>query len=71
MPASNYRGEISFERDYFLLSDTIAISNVNISIVDISQMNIEKLIRDVREEKAIRLLKQIMENNVMLLNLQR
>ena len=31
----------------------------------------EELIRDVGEEEATRLLKQIMENNVMLLNLQR
>ncbi len=46
-------------------------SNVNISIIDISQMNIEGLIRDMREEKVTRLLKQIMEDNVMLLNLQR
>jgi len=41
------------------------------SIVDVSQVNMERLIRDMGEEKAIRLLKQIMENNVMLLNLQR
>ena len=31
----------------------------------------EELIRDIGEEEATRLLKQIMENNVMLLNLQR
>jgi len=48
------------------LSDAIAIS-----IVDISQINIEELIRDVREDEEMRLLKQIMENNMMLLNLQR
>jgi len=41
------------------------------SIVDISQVNIEGLIRDMGEEKAMRLLKQIMENNMMLLSLQR
>ena len=40
------------------------------SIVDISQINIEGLIRDVREEEVMRLLKQVLENNVMLLNLQ-
>ena len=39
------------------------------SIVDISQINMEELIRDIREEEVIRLLKQIMENNMMLLNL--
>ena len=31
----------------------------------------EGLIRDVKEEKAMRLLKQVLENNVMLLNLQK
>jgi len=31
----------------------------------------EGLIRDVGEEKAMRLLKQVMENNMLLLNLQR
>jgi len=41
------------------------------SIVDISQINMEELIRDIREEEVIRLLKQIMENNMMLLNLQK
>jgi len=41
------------------------------SIVDISQVNMEELIRDIEEEEETRLLKQIMENNVMLLNLQR
>jgi len=40
-------------------------------IVDISQMNMEELIRNVGEKKVTRLLKQIMENNVMLLNLQK
>jgi len=34
-------------------------------------MNMEGLIRDVWEKKVTRLLKQIMENNVMLLNLQK
>ena len=48
------------------LSDAIATS-----IVDISQISMEGLIRDVKEEKAMRLLKQVLENNVMLLNLQK
>ena len=34
-------------------------------------MNMEELIRDMEEEKVTRLLKQIMENNVILLNLQK
>jgi len=40
-------------------------------IVDISQVHMKRLIRNVEEEEAMRLLKQVMENNVMLLNLQR
>jgi len=31
----------------------------------------EGLIRDVEEEEAMRLLKQVIENNMMLLNIQR
>jgi len=53
------------------LLDTITMSSVNTCIIDISQMNIEGLTRDVKEEKVTRLLKQIMESNVMLLNLQK
>jgi len=49
-----------------MLSDTMVTG-----IVDISQVNMEELIRDVEEEEVIRLLKQILENNIMLLNLQR
>ena len=60
-----------FERDCFPLSDTMAISSFNQNIVDISQVNIKRLIRDVGEKEVTRLLKQIMENNMMLLNLQR
>jgi len=53
------------------LLDTITMSSVNTCIIDISQMNIEGLTRNVKEEKITRLLKQIMESNVMLLNLQK
>jgi len=31
----------------------------------------EELVRDVKEEEAMRLLKQVLENNVMLLKLQK
>jgi len=41
------------------------------SIVDISQINTERLIRNIEKEEAMRLLKQIIENNVILLNLQK
>ena len=40
-------------------------------IVDISQVNIEGLIRDMREEEAMRLLKQVIENNKIILKLQK
>ena len=53
------------------MSDTITMSSVNTCIIDISQINIEELTRDVKKEKVTRLLKQIMESNVMLLNLQK
>ena len=53
------------------MTDTMAISSFNQNIVDISQVNIKGLIRDVGEKEVTRLLKQIMENNIMLLNLQR
>jgi len=41
-----------------------------IRIVNISQVNIRELIRYVEKEKATRLLKQVIKNNMMLLNLQ-
>jgi len=48
------------------LSDAMATS-----IVNISHMDIEELIRDVEEGKAMRLLKQIIKNNEMILKLQK
>jgi len=47
----------------------MAISSVNLSIMNISQVNMEELIRDVGEEKVIRLLKMIMKNNTKILEL--
>ena len=41
------------------------------SIVDISQINIKELVKYMEEEEATRLSKQILENNIMLLNLQK
>ena len=49
-----------------MLSNTMATS-----IVDISQINMEELIRDMGEKEAMRLLKQMLENNMMFLNLQK
>ena len=54
-------GDIVFE-----LSDVMATN-----IVDISQVNMEELIRDVGKKEAMRLLKQVMENNIMILKLQK
>ena len=47
------------------------LNAITTSIVDISQINIKGLIREVGEEKTTRLLKQVIENNVLILNLQR
>jgi len=41
------------------------------NIVDVSQVNMEELIRGVGKKKAMRLLKQIMENNIIILKLQK
>ena len=41
------------------------------SIIDISQINIKGLVKYIKEEEATRLLKQVLENNIMLLNLQK
>ena len=54
-----------------MLSNAMAISSVNLSIVDISQVNMEELIRNVGEEEAIRLLKMIMKNNTKILEFQK
>ena len=51
---------------HFMLSNTMATS-----IVDINQINMEELIRDMGEKEAMRLLKQMLENNMMFLNLQK
>ena len=42
-----------------------------IKIIDISQVNMKELIRDVGKEEVTRLLKQVIENNVILLKLQK
>ena len=41
------------------------------SIIDISHINIGGLVRDIGEEEEMRLSKQVLENNIMLLNLQK
>ena len=48
----------------FRLLDTMAIN-----IFD--QISVKELIRDIEEEKAMRLLKQVIENNLMILKLQK
>jgi len=40
-------------------------------MADISQVNIEEMIREYGEEEAVRLMNIIMENNVMMLKLQK
>jgi len=48
------------------LSNTIATS----SIVDLSQLNLEEMIREIREEEVVRLWKIIIENSTKILELQ-
>jgi len=40
-------------------------------MADISQVNMEEMIREYGEEEAVRLMNVIMENNVMMLKLQK
>jgi len=40
-------------------------------MADISQVNMEEIIREYGEEEAVRLMNVIMENNVMMLKLQK
>ena len=49
-----------------MLLDTMATS-----IIDISPINIGGLVRDIGKEEEMRLSKQVLENNIMLLNLQK
>ena len=52
--------------DSFLLLNVTAVSN----IVDISQLNMKELVRNIEEEEAVRMLNIIMENNTKILELQ-
>jgi len=38
-------------------------------MADISQVNIEEMVRKYGEEETVRIMKEIMENNVMMLKL--
>ena len=51
--------------------NNIAMSSFNQNIGDISQVNMKRLIRDVGEEEVMKLLKQVIKNNLMLLKLQK
>jgi len=46
------------------------IAAVNQSIVDLSQSNLEEMVREMREEEVTKILKIIMENNTKILELQ-
>jgi len=43
---------------------------MNQSIVDLGQLNLKKMIREMGEEKVTRMLKIIVENNTKILELQ-
>ena len=47
----------------------MTMSSFDQSIVDISQMNMEELIRDIEEKEVVKILKIIMENNTKILEL--
>ena len=47
------------------------MSSFNQNIGDISQVNMKRLIRDVGEEEVMKLLKQVIKNNLTLLKLQK
>ena len=55
----------------FPLSNAIVTSSFNQSIVDISQINMEELIRNIGEKEVTRLLKKVIENNIKILELQK
>ena len=52
--------------DSFLLLNVMAVGN----IVDISQLNMEELVRNIEEKEAVRMLNIIIENNTKILELQ-
>jgi len=49
----------------------MAMNSFNQSIMDISQINKEELIRNIGKEETTRLLKTVMENNIKILELQK
>jgi len=49
----------------------MAMNSFNQSIMDISQINKEELIRNIEKEETTRLLKTVMENNIKILELQK
>jgi len=53
----------------FGLSNSIATDRFNQNIFD--QISVERLIRDIGKEEAIRLLKKVVENNQKILELQK
>ena len=57
------------QRYHFLLLDTMATNSFNQNIFN--QISVERLIRDVEEEEMMRLLKQMVENNQKISELQK
>jgi len=51
--------------------DFVFKEEIRNKIADISQINIEKMVRKYGEEETVRLMKVIMENNVTMLKLQK
>ena len=51
--------------------DFVFEEEIRNKMADISQVNMEKMIREYSEEEVVRLMNMIIENNVMILKLQK
>ena len=51
--------------------DLILEEEIRNKMADISQMNMEEMIREYGEEEVVKLMKVIMENNITMLKLQK
>ena len=51
--------------------DFVFEEEIRNKMADISQVNMEKMIREYSEEEVVRLMNMIIENNIMILKLQK
>jgi len=57
------------EREIFWFKEKMAV--MNLGVVDLTQLNMEEMIGQYREEKVIRLINMIIENSKKMLELQK